>query len=91
MKGKLASFVVDHRRAILIVMIVITAVSAFLFTKVEINADMTRYLPVQSAMKQGIDLMAEEFPAMQTSQTIRVMFDHLAPEEREANKRKWLE
>ena len=84
MKGKLASFVVDHRRAILIVMIVITAVSAFLFTKVEINADMTRYLPVQSAMKQGIDLMAEEFPAMQTSQTIRVMFDHLAPEEREA-------
>ena len=83
MKRKLASFVVDNRRVILVIMLVIAAVSAFLITKVEINEDMTRYLPDKSAMKQGIDIMSDEFPPAQTSQTIRVMFDHLKPEEKE--------
>ena len=83
MKRKLASFVVDHRRAVFALMLVIAAVSAFLITKVEINEDMTRYLPEKSTMKQGIDIMSDEFPEAQTSQTIRVMFDHLMPEEKE--------
>ncbi len=83
MKRKLASFVVDHRRAVFILMLLIAAVSAFLLTKVEINEDLTRYLPDKSAMKQGIDIMADEFPEAQTSQTIRVMFDRLKPEEKE--------
>ena len=83
MRRKLASFVVNHRRAILFVMLIIAAGCAFLVTKVEINEDLTRYLPDKSAMKQGVDIMAEEFPEAQTSQTIRVMFDHLKPEEKE--------
>ena len=83
MKRKLASFVVDHRRAVFALMLLIAAVSAFLLTKVEINEDLTKYLPDKSAMKQGIDIMAAEFPEAQTSQTIRVMFDHLKPEEKE--------
>ena len=82
MKRKLASFVVDHRLAILVVMLIAAAVSAFLMTKVEINADMTRYLAEKSAMKQGIDIMSAEFPAAQTVQTVRVMFDRLQPEEK---------
>ena len=82
-KRKLASFVVDHRRAIFWVMLVIAAGCAFLITKVEVNEDLTRYLPDKSAMKQGTDIMADEFPEAQTSQTIRVMFDHLKPEEKE--------
>ena len=81
MKKKLASFVVDRRRMILAVMTVIAAVCAFWMTKVEINQDLTKYLPAKSEMKQGIDIMSEEFPDMQVSQTIRVMFDHLDPEE----------
>ena len=83
MKKKLASFVVDRRRAILLFMLIVTAVSAFLIFKVEINQDLTRYLPDRSPMKQGIDIMAEEFPGTQTSQTVRVMFDGLRPEEKE--------
>ena len=83
MKRKLASFVVNYRRVILTVMLIIAAGSAFLITKVEINEDLTRYLPDKSAMKQGIDIMSDEFPEAQTSQTIRVMFDHLRPEEKE--------
>ena len=83
MKRKLASFVVDHRRAIFALMVIVAAVSAFLLTKVRINEDLTKYLPDKSAMKQGIDIMAAEFPEAQTSQTIRVMFNHLQPEEKE--------
>lgn len=83
MKRKLASFVVDHRRAILLAMVIIAAASAFLFFRVEVNQDLTRYLPDKSPMKQGIDIMADEFPAAQTLQTVRVMFDHLQPEEKE--------
>ena len=83
MKRKLASFVVDRRRGVFVLMLLIAAVSAFLLTKVEINEDLTRYLPDKSAMKQGIDIMAEEFPETQSSQTVRVMFDRLKPEEKE--------
>ena len=83
MKRKLASFVVDRRRGVFVLMLLIAAVSAFLLTKVEINEDLTRYLPDKSAMKQGIDIMAEEFPETQSSQTVRVMFDRLKTEEKE--------
>ena len=83
MKSKLASFVTDHRRAAFVLMLLVAVVSAVLLTKVEINEDLTKYLPDKSAMKQGIDIMAGEFPEAQTSQTIRVMFDHLKPEEKE--------
>ena len=78
-----ASFVVDRRRAIFAVMVIAAAVCLYLMTLVETNTDMTRYLPEKSAMKQGIDIMAEEFPPMQTSQTIRVMAEGLKPEEEE--------
>ena len=84
MKRKTAAFVVDHRRAILAVMLLLAAVCAFLLLKVEINTDLTKYLPAGSDMKQGIDIMAEEFPPMEMSSTLRVMFDHLPPEEEES-------
>lgn len=83
MKRKLASFVVDHRRAIFALMVIVAAICAFLVTKVETNEDLTQYLPDKSAMKQGIDIMSDEFPEAQTSQTIRVMFNQLKPEEKE--------
>lgn len=77
MKKKFASFVVDCRYSILAVMLVLAIGSVFLAQKVEINEDMTKYLPDDSAMKQGMDIMTEEFPEMESSQTIRVMFDNL--------------
>lgn len=83
MKRKLASFVVDHRRVIFALMVIVVAVCAYLVTKVETNEDLTHYLPDKSAMKQGIDIMSDEFPEAQTSQTLRVMFDRLKPEEKE--------
>lgn len=82
MKKKLASFVVNCRFVILIVMTVLAIVSAFLMQKVEINEDMTKYLPDDSAMKHGMDIMSEDFPEMESNQTIRVMFDDLKADEK---------
>ena len=83
MKKRLASFVVEHRRPIFVIMAVVAAVCAFLTTKVVTNEDLTKYLPDKSPMKQGIDIMADEFPGTQSVQTVRVMFTHLKPEEKE--------
>ena len=84
MKKKIASFVVDFRLIILAVMLVLAIGSAFFMQKVEVNEDMTKYLPDDSAMKVGMDIMEEEFPEMETSQTIRVMFDDLTAEDKES-------
>ncbi len=70
---KIASFIVSKRYIVLIAVLALSIVSAGLSFKVEINTDLTKYLPDSSAMKHGMDIMNEEFPAMQTDPTIRVM------------------
>ena len=69
----LAEKIVKYRNRILAGALIICAVCGFLALKVPINTDMTKYLPDTSPMKQGIDLMAEEFSALQMPNTIRVM------------------
>ena len=88
MLKKFASFVVEHRNIILIVMIIITVINAVLMLQVDINMDMTKYLPDSSDMKQGMDIMNEEFPDNMTSQTIRVMFTDLKDVEKAIVKEK---
>ncbi len=70
---KIADFLVKKRYFILIAMLVCTIASIFLMGKVNIITDMTEYLPEDSSMKQGVDIMAEEFPDMTSPNTIRVM------------------
>ncbi|MCM1060528.1 MAG: MMPL family transporter [Eubacterium sp.] len=82
MLKKLAEFIVNKRYFIAAAMLILAAVCAFLMQRVEINDDMTKYLPDNSPMKTGVDIMADEFPEMETSQTIRVMFDGLAEEQK---------
>ncbi len=74
---KIASFVVNKRYIVLGVMLALCVVSAMLVPKVNINTDMTKYLPDDSSMGIGMDIMAEEFPNTQTPKTIRVMFKGL--------------
>ena len=83
---KLANLIVEHRRIVLAVVLVLTAVCGFFALQVEINTDMTKYLPDDSSMKQGIDLMDEEFPGLEDNYTIRVMFTGLPEEEKEARR-----
>ena len=77
MVKKLSNFIVDKRIPILIIMLILAAVCAFGSTFVKVNSDMTKYLPDDSQMKTGVDIMNKEFPEMETSKTIRVMFDDL--------------
>lgn len=77
---KLAGFIVDKHKFILVIMLVICAFCAALIPKVEINTDMTKYLPDDSSMSQGIDIMLDEFSTTTTS-TIRVMFKDLTEQE----------
>ena len=56
--GKLSRFLVDQRRAVFIVMMQLSAVSLLLIPRVNVNTDMTKYLPASSPMKQGIDILS---------------------------------
>lgn len=74
---KIASFIVNKRYIVLGVMLTLCLVCAVLIPKVNINTDMTKYLPDDSSMGIGLRIMAEEFPDTQTPKTIRVMFKGL--------------
>lgn len=79
---KLSGFIVSKRIPLLIVALILTAVCAVGAMKVEVNSDMTKYLPDDFSMKIGMDIMNEEFPAMDSSQTIRVMATGLDEEQK---------
>ena len=74
---KLSDLIVEKRYVFIVMMLVAAMVCSLLIPKLEVNRDMTKYLPDDSNMKAGIDMMADEFPDTETYQTIRVMFDDL--------------
>ena len=74
---RFTNFIVNKRNIILSAMLILTAVCAFLMPKVSVNSDMTKYLPDDSSMKQGISLMEKEFPTEEENYTVRVMFKRL--------------
>ena len=79
---RLTNFIVSKRIYILVVMLILTAVCSFLIPKVSVNSDMSKYLPDDSSMRQGLSLMEKEFPAEEDSYTIRVMFKGLSSEKK---------
>ncbi len=70
---KISEFLVNKRYIVLTVVILLTIFSATLFSKVNIITDMTEFLPDDSQMKIGIDLMKEEFPDLEESKYVKVM------------------
>lgn len=82
MLKKLSSFIVNKRLLILAIMLVLTVVSVVCSGFVGINEDMTKYLPDDSSMKAGMDIMNGTFPEMETANGIRVMFDDLTESEK---------
>lgn len=83
---KIADLLVRGRKAVLVLMIVLAALSAALIPRVNLVTDMSEYLPDDSSMKQGLDLMEEEFPDTVINSTIRVMFKDLSENEKEKMK-----
>ena len=79
---RLTGFIVNKRNIIFSAMLILTAVCAFLIPKVSVNSDMTKYLPDDSSMKQGISLMEKEFPTEEESYTVRVMFKGLSDDKK---------
>lgn len=79
---RFADFIVEKRIILLIAFIIIAGFCGFLIPKVGINRDMTKYLPDDSSMKIGMDLMDEEFADAANDYTIRVMFKGLSNAEK---------
>lgn len=74
---RIADFVVEKRFIVFMTVLALTIACGVLATFVEVNTDMSKYLPDDSSMKIGLDLMDEEFPAA-NDYTIRVMFTDLS-------------
>ena len=85
---KAAAFLVEKRKILLCFFLILTAVSLPLAGMVNINYDLTRYLSADSRMKQGMELMEQEFGPDESSQ-LRVMFTGLEESEK-AEIRDWL-
>lgn len=80
---KAAAFLVDKRRILLGLFLLLALASLPLAGRVRINYDLTKYLPESSRMKQGMRRMETEFgPA--ASSRLRVMFTGLPEEEKAA-------
>ena len=79
---KIASFIVDKRNFFLGLMLAITVASVFSLFHVKVNGDMTKYLPDDSSMKIGLDIMSTSFPDAGINATFKVMFDDLSEEQK---------
>lgn len=67
--------VVAKRLVLLVAAVVVAVAGVFMIPYTRINTDMTRYLPSDSPMKQGIEQMSEEFGKDGVgSGIVRVMF-----------------
>ena len=74
---KAVNFLIEKRIYILIFMLIITSICTFAMKKVSINKDITKYLPSNSSMKEGILILEKELPDLKNMSTIWVMVDNL--------------
>lgn len=58
---RLASFIVGHKKLILIVFVVLAVIGAFLMPLVQVNYDMSLYLPEDTATKRNMEIVEHEF------------------------------
>ena len=74
---RLARILVDWRYLFAAVMLAVTILCAFLALHVEINTDMTRYLPSKSPMRRGIEILETAFPDPGEQSAFRFVFTGL--------------
>ena len=74
---QLARILVDRRYIFAAVMLAVTIFCAFLAFRVEINTDMTRYLPANSPMRRGIEIIETAFPDPGEQSAFRFVFTGL--------------
>ena len=64
---KLARFIVDKRKAFYLIFIAAVLFSAASINKVQVNNDITSYLPAQTETRRGLTIMEEEFVTLGTA------------------------
>ena len=74
---KLARILVDYRAVFALVMLAVTLLCGILALRVEINTDMSRYLPSNSAMRRGVEIQNEAFPDPGEQSAFRFAFSAL--------------
>lgn len=72
---KLCDFIVRFRKQLGIVFLGLVVISLFLIPKVEINYDLSSYIPNTSPSKEALDIVEDEF-GMQSS--ARIMLNHVS-------------
>jgi len=70
-----ANQIVKHHKIILFLFILLAVTGGILMLNVNINTDMTKYLPDDSPAKQGVAILDAEFPE---ASTFTLMFEDLA-------------
>ena len=78
---KVTDFIVEKRYLILGIFMVMTISSLLVMHKVHINYDMTEYLPEDSEVKMGMNIMDEEFEEEESS-SFNIMFKDLSQKEK---------
>ena len=78
---RITDFMVKYCYVFLITFILLSGISLYLATKVNINEDIMEYLPKTSETKIGKDIMDDNFPEMDTS-ILNVMFKNLSKSEK---------
>ncbi|MGN1326922.1 MAG: hypothetical protein ACI4VQ_02395, partial [Clostridia bacterium] len=73
---KITNFIVDKRHIILVIFLILTVIAAIISTKVDINDDISKYLPSTSETRKGMDIMEEDFKEIKSS-SLNVMFKGL--------------
>lgn len=58
---RIATFIVDKRKAFFVIFIVLAVYSIASISKVQVNNDLTDYLSEDTETRQGLDIMNEEF------------------------------
>ena len=63
--------------------IALTVISGILMTRVNVNTDMTKYLPDDSQMRTGLDIVTNEFgsSAQMVGADVQIMFEAISPAE----------
>lgn len=82
-KSSLPEWIVRHRDKIMTVFIVLAVICVFCIPFIEVNYDLTAYLPDSMTSKKAIDVMEEEFGYPGTA---RVMIENVTPYEAEIYK-----
>ncbi|MDR1590211.1 MAG: MMPL family transporter [Oscillospiraceae bacterium] len=74
-----SNFIVEKSKVILAVLVLLALCCVWLMTHVDVNSDMSKYLPADSRVRAGADIMEREFPAASSA---NFMFGGLSDEEK---------